>query len=174
VTPARESVSPAAVLKSEEAIRREYELKRLELGNAGGKILAQTATDSGTDIAVSGRVDPDLGKTLTLHSAAHSIGRMVPLDEAGATVMAEHFQAHGHHGSREAARRMLEHLLLEVSDFYVETPVTEFRLGIRLHENSYTVLGATMTSSAKLHVKERLGRHAHDRRTGEYHPSGRQ
>lgn len=50
---------------------------------------------------------------------------------------------------------MLEHLLLRVSAFFEETPVTDFRLAVRLHENSYAVLDAWMASPRALHVKER-------------------
>jgi hypothetical protein len=89
-------------------------------------------------------------------------------------LLASNYESYGHHGSRESTRRMLEHLLLRVSDFFEETGVDEFRLDVRLHENEYTVLDATMTSARTLHVKPRLGKHAHDDRIGEeYRARGR-
>jgi len=161
-------------LESESAIERGYARMIREVGTADGRILAQTATEPGTDIAISGQTDAVNGKTIALHSAEHSVQRMIPLDAAGAQALVENFEAHHHRGSREQTRRMLEHLLGRVSQFFAETPVTEFRLDVRLHENSYTVLDASMTTSKALHLKERLDRHAHDRKGDEFHPSGRQ
>jgi len=163
--------APAAALHTEDAGRRAF----VDVaGESGGKALAQLATEPGTDITVAGRTDEVRGKTLTLSSATHSVEAMVPLGSAGAEMLTLNLQAFHHRGSSEKAHRMLEHLLLRVSDFFEEMPVTEFQLAVRLHENSYTVLDASMTSPKALHAKQRLGRHAQDKRGAGYHPSGRQ
>jgi hypothetical protein len=166
---AGEPVPAPKPLRTVDAIRRAY--GELAGGLEPGTILAQDATDPGTPIEIAGRTDPDKGKTLTLFSARHGVERMVPLDEAGATVLATNFQAHGHHGADERTRRMLEHLLLRVSSFFEATPVSDLHLTVRLHENSYTVLDATMHSPKALHAKHRLDPRAHDRKGDDYHPS---
>lgn len=159
-------------LHSEDAIRRAY--AELAAGLEPGTILAQEAVDPGTPIAISGRTDPGKGKTLTLYSARHGVERMVPLDEAGAAVLASNFQAHQHHGHDERVRRMVEHLLLRVSAFFERSAVTDLHLAVRLHENGYTVLDATMQSPTALHAKHRLDPRAHDRKGDDYHPAGRE
>ncbi len=99
---------------------------------------------------------------------------MMPLDSAGAEYLALHYQAHDHQGASEKTRRMLEHLTLRVSDFFEHSGVTEFKLTVRLHDNAYTVIAATMTAPRALHLKERLDRHAHDRKAADYHPAGKE
>ena len=98
----------------------------------------------------------------------------MPLGEAGAEYLATHFQAHHHHGANDKGRRMLEHLLLHVATFFEDSGVSDFSLGVRLHENSYTVLDAVMKAPRALHLKERLDPHAHDRKAADYHPAGRE
>ena len=162
----------ASALHTEDAIRQAY----ANFAGAGtnGKPLAQAVTDPGTDIAIVGRTEEARGKIIALRSATHSVECMVPLGSAGAEVLALNLQGFHHHGSSEKAHRMLEHLLIRISAFFEKTPVTEFRLAVRLHENSYTVVDAAMTSPKALHVKERLDRHAQDKRGEGYHPSGHQ
>jgi hypothetical protein len=149
-------------LRTEEAIRRVY--GELTAALEPGKVLAQEATDPGTAVTIVGRTDTEKGKTLTLYSATHGVERMVPLDEAGATVLATNFRAHQHQTPDERTRRMLEHLLLRVSAFFEQSGVTDLHLAVRLHENAYTVLDATMRSAQALHVKHRLDARAHDRK----------
>jgi len=151
---------PAAVpapaetpLRGDAAIREAYD--RAHAAANGGHVLAQAVAEPGSAIVIAGRIDPDNGKTIALHGATHGVERMVPLDEAGATILATNFQAHHHHGGDEKTRRMLEHLLLRVSAFYEDSGVTEFRLGVRLHDNAYTVVDATMTAAKALHVRAR-------------------
>lgn len=153
-----------AALHSEDAIRLAY-AQRIA-ANPGEKVLAQTATAAGTSLAIVGRTD-DGRKIVAVQTATHAVERMVPLDSAGAEVLALNVQDFQHRGSSEKTHRMLEHLLLRVSDFFEQTPVSEFRLAVRLHENAYTVLDAAMSSPKAFHLKERLGRHAHDDRKGE-------
>jgi len=167
-----ESAPAEAPLRTEPAIRQAY--GHLVQVGTNGKILAQAVTDPGTDITIVGRTKEALGKAIALHSATHSIERMIPLDPAGAEVLALNFQGYHHRGSSEKARRMLEHLLVRVSAFFETSGVTDFRLMVRTHENSYTVLDASMTSPKGLHFKERLDPRAHDRKGDEYHPAGLQ
>ena len=158
----------SSALSTEDAIRRAYEY--LAQGAAPPKIIAQEVTESGTEIGITGRTDADAKKTLALAGEE----RMMPLDTAGAEWLASNYQRHHHHGKSEKARRMLEHLLLCVSEFFEASGVSAFHLRVRLHENSYTVLGASMTAPRALHLKERLDRHAHDRKGADYHPAGRE
>lgn len=149
--------APSA-LQTERAIRHTYEHL---VQSAVGKILAQEATEAGTDIAIAGRTDASDGKIIALQSAVNGVERMVPLDSAGAEFLASNFQGHHHHGTSEKARRMLEHLLLRTSAFFEHSGASEFRLTVRLHENSYTVIDASMTAPNALHLKDRLDPHAH-------------
>jgi hypothetical protein len=154
-------------LHDEGAIRQAY-ARRVQAGDE--KVLAQTATAAGTPVVIAGRIE-DGRKVVAVPSGTHGIERMVPLDTAGAEVLALHIRDFHHHGADEKAHRMVEHLLLRVSAFFEQTPVTEFRLTVRLHENSYTVTDASMTSPKALHLKKRLGHHAHDDRKGEEYRS---
>ncbi len=162
-------------LETEKAVRAAFEHLRRAVGTSKGHILAQTMTDSGTDIKILGRTDDELGKQLiALRSATHSVERMIPLDTASAEALVANFQGYHHHGSSEKTRRMLEHLLMRVSKFFDDCGVTQFSIDVRMRENSYTVLDAMMTSPAALHVKKRLDPRAHDRKGDDYHPGGRQ
>jgi len=160
-----------SALKSVDAVREAYDAIRRR---SAEPILAQVVTDPGTDIVIFGKTDDSLGKTIGVHSATHSVQRAAPLGTDGAKALANEYEGYGHHGSRESARRMLEHLLVRVSDLFEETEVREFRLDVRLHENEYTVLDASMTSLKPLHIKHRLDKRAHDRKGDEYRPAGRQ
>ena len=131
-------------------------------------------TEPGTDITIAGNTDEHRGNIMVFGSATHSVECTMPLGAAGAEKLALNLQNFHHHGSSEKAHRMLEHLLLRTAEFFEKTPVTAFRLDVRLHQNSYTVLDASMTSPKALHVKERLGRHAQDKRAEGYHASGHQ
>lgn len=164
--------STSAALKTEHAIRRAYE----HLAQAGHnrKIRAQEVTEAGTDIEIAGRAGPNDGKLIEVRSATHSVERMIPLGSAGAEFLATNFQAHHHHDARDKERRMLEHLLLRVSAFFEHSGVSDFSLTIRLHENSYTVVDASMKAPEALHLKDRLDAHAHDRKAADYHPAGRE
>lgn len=157
-------------LESEESIRSAYD----RLFAKSGRLMAQVAVEPGTDIVISGEVDEKVGKTITVQSSTHSVRQMVPIDPRAAETLVRNFQGYHHQGSREQARRMLEHLFEKLSKFFEETPVTRFVLDVRLHENSYTVMDAEMTSPHPLHLKERLDPRAHDRKGDEFHPAGRQ
>jgi hypothetical protein len=162
---------PEAALETVDGIRRAYEHLRRHSGNP---ILAQEYVAPGTDIAISGKTGDGGIRTIEVRSAAHAVQRMCPLGPDGAEALASNYEGYGHHGKRESARRMLEHLALKVSEFFEHSGVHEFRLDVRLHENAYTVFDASMTSLAPLHVKKRLDARAHDRKGDEYHSAGRQ
>jgi len=165
------SGAASAALSSEDAIRRAYEY--LTQGESEPKILAQEVTDAGTDIVIAGRTDA-AEKIVAVRTAGQSAERMIPLDSAGAEWLASNYLSYHHHGTSEKARRMLEHLLLRFSEFFEHSAVAEFRTTVRLHENSYTLLDAAMTAPRALHLRERLAPHAHDRKSEDYHPAGRQ
>ncbi len=167
-----ESTPAESPLRTEDAVRQAY--GHLVQVGTNGKILAQAITNPGTDITIVGRTNEACGKTIALHSATHSVERMIPLDSVGAEALALNFQGYHHRGSSEKERRMLEHLLVRVSAFFETSGVTDFRLVVRMHENSYTVLDASMRSPKALHFKERLDPRAHDRKGDEYHPAGLQ
>jgi hypothetical protein len=141
-----------------------------------GRILAEVAVGPGTDISIEGREDAALGKVVALQDGgAHGMERMIPFGEDGAAMLVEHFQANHHRPHGEQTRKMLEHLLVRVSAFYEESGVESFVLApVRLHENSYTILDATLRAAGPLAVGKRLAHHAHDRKGYDYHPSGRQ
>lgn len=166
-------VADAAVhpLESIEAVREAYEAIRRRTAEP---ILAQVFTGPGTDIVIFGKTDESLGKTIGVHSATHSVQRAVPLGPESAGELASEYEGYGHHGSRESARRMLEHLLARISDLLADTDVRELRVDVRLHENEYGVLDASMSSLKALHIKPRLDKRAHDRKGDEYRPAGRQ
>ena len=130
---------------------------------------AKAATVPGEDITIVGRTD-ESAKKIALQSATHVVERLIPLESAGAETMALEFRGHHHAGTSEQARRMLEHLLGRVSVLFEDSGVTAFRLGVRLHGNSYTVLDVSMTAPKALHFRERLTPHAHDRKGEGFHP----
>ena len=137
-------------------------------------VRGKTGHQAGTDVAIAGRTDPDGKRFIDACSATHGAERMIPLDAAGAEFLATNFQAHHHHGTSEAARRMLEHLLLRVSALFEHSGISEFFLTVRLYESSYTVVDASMKAPRALHLKERLDAHAHDRKSTGYHSAGRE
>lgn len=160
---ASESRTGSAALPTEDAIRRAYQ--HLSQAGSAPKIVAQEVTEAGTEFEIAGRSDPDEIRIIALRSSTQNTERMMPLDTAGAEWLASNFQGHHHHGNSEKARRMLEHLLLRVAEFFEESGISAFQMTVRLHENSYTVLNASITAPKSLHLKERLDRHAHDRFT---------
>jgi hypothetical protein len=158
-TPAVDEPAPEASATAE-AIREAY--ARIASQRGTGRLLASDV-QHGTLIELDATDGGPNGKTLALVSTNHRVEQMLPLGPAGAETLASNTHAHEHHGNSEKFRRMLEHLLLRVSDFYVETGVASARLVVRLHENTYTVTDATIVTGRALHVKERLAAHAHDR-----------
>jgi hypothetical protein len=169
----RQHIGKETPLETVEAVPKAYDrISRSSL--PGDRILAQVLVAPGTDIIIVGGTDRASGRTIELRSATHSVKHTVPLGSDGARELASNYEGHGHHGSRESAVRMLEHLLLRVAEFLETSGVRNLRLDIRLHENSYTVLDASMTSARPLQIPQRLDPRAHDRKGDEYHPAGRQ
>jgi hypothetical protein len=172
--PMRGSTLLEGPLFDHESIRRAYDALSPNVQALGGRMLAQNFVQPGTDVVIAGR-NEEGRKYLILRGAVHSVQRTTPLDEAGAELLALNFQGHHHHGTSEKTRRMLEHLLLRVSDFFEESGVESFELDpVRMREGNYVVLDATLRSQRPLTVKRRLEHDAHDRKGFEYHPSGRQ
>lgn len=154
------------------AIQKAY--AALRAAHPDGVILAQNAVPAGTDIVISGETDDEGRRTIGLHGGGREVRRIVPLGEAGAEMLATHLQDHNHRGHSEKTRRMLEHLLLRVSDLSEAAALQTFRITVRLHENSYTAYDAAMTARAALpHARKPMAR-AHDRKAEGYRPAGRQ
>ena len=76
--------------------------------------------------------------------------------------------------SSEQSLRMLAHLFVKASKMYEESGMDDFVLWIRVHDNGYKVIDAAMTAERMPEIAHRLGKHAHDRWSYDYHPSGRQ
>jgi hypothetical protein len=160
-------------LHSGTAIQAAYE--RLANATTAPRVLAQDSIASGTDIALAyGRNDKGQ-EFLELRSGEHAAEQLLPIDETGARALSEHMLAHDHRGRSEKSRRMVEHLILRVCSLLDEFPIEALELDpVRLHENSYTVLGASITAPSRLHVEKRLPNHARDRKAFGYRPTGRQ
>ena len=127
----------------------------------------------GTDIAIDGWIDDAGRRVVRARSAAHAVERLVPLGDESCEELVDGLRAHQHHTRNAAARQMLKHLFLHVSDLFERERVEQFSLDpVRLHENEYTVVDAAFFASTAIHVTERRGRHARDRKT--FHPSGTQ
>jgi hypothetical protein len=167
-------LSASDALHATAAIHGEYERLAGSLAPAQ-RILATEFVAHGTDIAlVYGRNDAGQ-EFLELRSGDHATEQLLPIDETGARLLVEHMLAHDHRGRSEKSRRMVEHLILRVCNLLDEFPIEELELDpIRLHENSYTVLRATIRSASRLRVEKRLANHARDRKAYGYRPSGRQ
>jgi hypothetical protein len=160
------------VLHSSAAIQASYE--RLANVATAPRALARDSVGSGTDIALAyGRNDKGQ-ESLELRSGDHSTEQLLPIDATGARVLVEHMLAHDHRGRSEKSRRMVEHLVLRVCSVLDEFPIEALELDIRLHENTYTVMGASITAPSRLRVDKRLPNHAHDRKAFGYRPTGRQ
>lgn len=161
---------PIGPLRNDRAIRRAFE--KLSAGGSQTRILAQVATELGTELVIEGHAEEGAGKVIELRGQSHGITRMLPLDEAGARALVEHYRGFGHHGKSEREQRMLEHLLLRAAAFYEQEEVSAFRLDpVRLHGGTYTVLGASVILSAPIHLVPRAD---HDRKAEGYHPAGKQ
>lgn len=159
-----DAATPATIsgpLENADAIRHAYERMR---AHGNGRILAQTVTPHGTDIIVSGETDEQAGRTIEVSGGTKATRRMVPLGTDGAAFLAAH--VHGEHRPDEKTLRLLENVFLRFSEFFEAAPEIEaFRATLRLHENSYTVVDATITAPRHLDVTPRKGRHDRDRKS---------
>lgn len=159
-------------LENEASVRAAY-ARLARMVPADGRILAHNVVEGGTDVCVEGRVDEGSRKVLALRGRTHAAQHAVPLRDEDARTLAENFMGFGHKPAA-SARKMIEHFLLLVSEFFEESRVESFTLDpVRLHEGAYTVIDATIAAPGRLHLKERLEPHAHDRK-GHFHPSGQQ
>lgn len=161
-------------LTDHRAIRACFAERAASAELSGGNVVAQVWIEGGTDVAIEGKRDPALGRVIELRAGVHASERMVPLAAAGAESLVREYREHHHQPHGERTRRMLEHVLLVASQFFIECDVEGFVLDpVRLHENGYTVLDAAIRAAGPLHVAKRLARDAHDRK-GHYRPTGRQ
>jgi hypothetical protein len=173
--PAQRRAAADDVLHSAAAIQAAYERLAARTETLAPRVLAQEYIAGGTDVTLAYKTNDSGQEYLELGSGEHTTEQLLPIDETGARVLVEHMLAHDHRGRSEKSRRMLEHLVLRVCGLLDEFPIDTLELDpVRLHENSYTVLGATLTAPSRLHVEKRLPNHARDRKAFGYRPSGRQ
>ncbi|HUA07629.1 MAG TPA: hypothetical protein VMA98_00020 [Candidatus Acidoferrales bacterium] len=154
-------------LASEDAVRRAYD----RLANGSRRILAQIAEPTGELITVIGETTPAGDKMLAVQG--HMVRRRVPIGAAGAEAIALDVHAYGHREPPKT-RKLLEHLLLRLSNFFDRPGIDAIRVLVHLHDNSYTVTDVAATGSHQLHLPPKLGKRGHDRKGDEYHPAGRQ
>ncbi len=165
----------SAPVEDEAAIRAAYAQAQSQAqaqnGGVAHHVIVQNAVSAGTEISILGLFDPKLGsKVIVVRAFDHEVRRMVPIGEMGAEALVSAFRSNPRHAK---TRKMIEHLLLRLSDLYTEEDVEEFELDpVRLHEDAYTVLDATLRAKRTIHVPKRLG--DHDRKVAEYRPSGTQ
>jgi hypothetical protein len=154
-------------LKGDDTIRHAYDrvaphAKALTTGH----VLAQLQVANGTDIAIEGRNDPKLGRIIELRCGAHHVHRLHPLTEDLAESMLSDFHSKRGIAANEKATRMLVHLLERISSVYEDEAIERVLLDpIRLHDNSYHVLNATIASKRSLSLHKRLARDAHDKKS---------
>ena len=139
----------------------------------GARLLAQVDVESGTDVIVSGE-ERKGEKIVRFVSGTHDVERVCPLSEDAAESMLAEFHASKGLGSGEKLMRTLAHMLVKVAAMYVESEIDDFVLHVRVHDNGYKVLDAKMMTERMPKITKRLGRHAHDRKSYDYHPAGRQ
>jgi hypothetical protein len=162
-------------LNSSAAIQGSYERLAHPDAAPAQRVLARDYIASGTDIALAYGTNDSGHEFLELRSGDHSTEQPFPIDATGARALVEHMFAHDHRGRSEKSRRMLEHLIVRVCSLLDEFPIKTLQLDpVRLHDNSYTVLGAAIAAPSRLHVEKRLPNHARDRKAYGYRPSGRQ
>lgn len=158
-------------------IRHAYEKLAAQLAATvgPGRILAQEWAESGADLKIEARSDLPEGRTLHLTLGDHSVQRLAPPSEWQAEGMVDELHS-GHALIRGVQqKRMLAHLLTKAATLFEEQQLTRLVLDpIRVHDNGYVVLDAAIESPRAAHLHRRLDRHAHDRRSSEYSPSGPQ
>jgi hypothetical protein len=173
---AAESNPPAnGALHTSEAIQAAHARLAAPAGTVSRRILAQEYVESGTDVAITYRAEESGQKYLELRVGDHGTEQLLPINEAGVRILVENMFGYDHRGRSEKSRRMLGHLILRVCGLLDEFAIDTLELDpVRLHENTYTVIGATIGAPSRLHAGKRLSRHAHDRKAYGYRPSGRQ
>ena len=155
-----------------DAIRHEFD-RLLPEPSVPVQLLAQSAVERGVDIAIQGRRDPEAGPILILDVGSHQVERTCPLDELGAGSMLDDFGSKHGVASSAQHRGMLARLLVAVSEMFLEAELTSLRLDpVRVHDNTYHVLDASVDSPRHPHYRKRLAPHAHDAKGYGYNPSG--
>lgn len=168
----REAVVQERHLSDTDAIRHEFD-RLLPEPSTPVQLLAQSAVERGVDVVIEGRRDPKLGPILVLDVGTHRVERMCPLDESGAESMLDDFGSKHGIGSSAQHRGMLAGLLAGVSEMFLDAELTSLRLDpVRIHDNTYHVLDATIEAPRRPHFRKRLEPHAHDRKGYGYNPSG--
>lgn len=146
------------------SIRDGYALLAEKIIVSRGCMLAQVAAASGTDIAIEGCFDPDIGKVITLRRADKQVWRMVPFGDVGAASLISEFRSYHHDRVTVRVRNILKNLLLRASRFFDESKVERFELHpVRLHANSYTILDARLIMPKDTCSWSRLGRYSRER-----------
>lgn len=154
----------------DESIRKSYGSLSAKFGT---RLFAHEEVERGSDITLSGEVTRD-GKILRFISGSHSVERPCPLPEFAAESMLDELRSHKGLGSNEKSVRTLAHLFVKAAKMYFESGIEEFVLHVRVHDNGYKVVDASMKTERMPKIKARLGHHALDRKSYDYHPSGKQ
>lgn len=170
-----DSWSAAERLEGTHKIRHAYE--KIAAGNASAlaRVLAQEWVPEGADLSIETRADDPGGPMIHLRLGNHIAQRLCPPAEPDAEAMVDELHS-GHALIRGAhQKRMLAHLVCKVGALVDKQDLTRLDLNpVRMHENEYVVLGATIESARKPRLHRRLAPDAHDRWGEEYTPSGRQ
>lgn len=153
-------------LESEKAIRRAYD--RLSRGTAFRTVIAQNVVPSGEEFTIVG--ESNAHKTIRVQGHA---AFEIPLDAESAGLLAANVRDYGHRLPAKT-RNMFEHLFLHLSAFFEAPELRAFTVTARLHDGGYTIVDAAASSATPLRVHAVLGPHGRDRKSDEYHPSGRQ
>lgn len=154
----------------DDAIRKAY---RSLTAKAGQRVFVQAEVEPGSGIRLEG--DERNGeRIIRLLAGSHEVERFCPLSEDIAEGMLRDVRSSRSIASNEQSVRMLAHLFVKASQMYVESGMDDFVLWIRVHDNGYKVIDAAMTAERMPEIAHRLGKHAHDRWSYDYHPSGRQ
>jgi hypothetical protein len=106
-------------------------------------------TRAGEMITITGRTDATGLKAIAVENTFHGTERLVPLGEGCAEILAISFRGRDHRGASEQKRRMLEHLLLRLSDFFDTSAVDGFQLSVCLHEADYAITAAQMNARSR-------------------------
>jgi hypothetical protein len=163
-------------LDDTQQIRRAYDRIAARIESfALGRVLAQEWTVEGPDLAIEALAEDPRGPMIHLRLGTHSASRRCPPSESEAEAMVDELRA-GHalvNGTH--VKRMLAHLVTSAARLFGNEKLTRLDLNpVRLHENEYVVLSATVEASRAPHLHRRLDPHAHDRWGEGYRPSGPQ
>jgi len=168
----KRSAHDAVPLRDRDAIQRAYLACSMMTKSFNERILAFEYVPLGTDISIVGRTAEGGQKYLGLKHAGHGLERLVPIEDVGAAELATNLLERHYRGAGEKQRHMVEHLVLRASALFERPEVLALDLTIRLHDNTYTALEASIDAT-HLRLEKRLDRYAYDRESYGYHPAGR-